>query len=294
MSRSAVGMMTSPSQPLRLPATLRMLQRREFRRKLGMCERLYGAKLARHGIAWVQTAHGPIWKLDLANFTHRWLVYGWYQGPALWRWLQQLSNAPRTIVDSGANIGQTVLNFAALFPGSRILAYEPGGLARDWLTESVAAAGLTQVTIEARAFGSAPGTAFLAAPDDGPIHGAGNSVNQAHGEPITLVTLDDELERHRIEQLDFWKLDMEGYELEALRGAERALSGYRVKALYVEIGGETGPEALALLKTHGYTVHDLTPDGQPIVRDSYQAFDNALCLAPDSANRPERKSPPVA
>ena len=99
-----------------MPALLRFLQRRDFPRKLGVCDRLFGRALDVHGIAWVRTAVGPVWKLDLANVTHRWIVYGYYEGPELWRWLLAQRGAVRTIVDSGANIGQMVLMYLRFGP----------------------------------------------------------------------------------------------------------------------------------------------------------------------------------
>ena len=123
-------MSTTPDRPLPLPGLLRCLQPREFPRKLGICDRLFGRALAGAGICWVRTAPGPVWKLDLGNQTHRWIVYGSYEGPAFWHWLRRDGAGTRTIVDSGANIGQTVLYFASLLPAARIFAYEPGSAAR--------------------------------------------------------------------------------------------------------------------------------------------------------------------
>jgi FkbM family methyltransferase len=275
---------TSPDRPLPLPALLRALQRRAFPRKLGLCDRVFGRTLAAHGIAWVRTAPGPVWKLDLANATHRWIVYGDYEGPALWRWLGRRRDAIRTVVDSGANIGQTALTFAALLPAARIFAYEPGAAARTWLAEGVAVNRLAQITIEAAGLGATPKSARLASEDADERHGSWNKVNDTRGEPIALVTLDDELARHGIATLDFWKLDMEGYELEALRGASRALAARRIRALYVEVGGAAGEPALAFLREHGYSIHKLAPSGRPGPWQSGGDFDSALCLAPDSAS----------
>ena len=82
-------------------------------------------------------------------------------GASLWRWLRRHGAEFRTIVDSGANIGQTVLYFATLLPRARILAYEPGRAARQWLEEGVAANGLRQVAVHAAGLGASPQNAFL-------------------------------------------------------------------------------------------------------------------------------------
>ncbi len=273
-------MTTSPQQPLSLPPLLRALQRVEFNRKLGLCDRLFGRTLASHGIAWVRTARGPVWKLDLTNWTHRWIVYGSYEGPALWRWLARHGDLIATVVDSGANIGQTALGFAALFPAARIWAYEPGSAARAWLAESVAANRLDRVAVEATGLGSSARSARLASEDAAGRHGSWNKVNDTDGEPIHVVTLDAEIARHGLTTVDFWKLDMEGYEIEALRGAAGALAEHRIGALYVEVGGTAGLPAIELLRSHGYAIHALTSSGrtEPFRHD--HDYDSALCLAP--------------
>jgi FkbM family methyltransferase len=267
--------------PLELPLGLRLVQRIEFARKLGFCERLFGAALARHGVRWVRTAPGPLWKLDLANPTHRWIVYGSYEGPALWRWLRARAGSIGSVVDSGANIGQTVLYFAALLPRARILAYEPGRGAREWLAECVAANGFKGVVVEGAGLSDARGSARLGNVGGDELHGAWNKVNAADGETIELAPLDEELDRHGIAALDLWKLDVEGYELQALRGAARSLASRRIRAIFMELG-HAQSESAAYLGEHGYTGWDLADSGRltPLSGGERSDWGNALFLPP--------------
>ena len=270
---------STPSAPLSLPRVLRWVQRWEFPRKLGLCDQLFGRALARHGTCWVRTAVGPVWKLDLNNATHRWLVYGCYEGPGFWRWLRSQRPACSTIVDSGANIGQTVLNFSSLLPAARIVAYEPGSAAREWLAEGVAVNGLPRVTIEALGLGASPGETFLTAVGPSDRHGAWNRIDDAQGEPVRITTLDRELDRHQIAVLDLWKLDMEGYEIHAVRGAARALAAGRIRAIYAE-AGPTGWETAAYLLPLGYSVWGISASGGLVAWRDTGRWDNALFLAP--------------
>lgn len=274
-------MPTSSDKPLHLPPFLRWMQRRNFPNKLGVCERIFGRNLAPYGVVWVRTAVGPVWKLDLANVTHRWIVYGDYEGPGLWNWIRARSESIRTVVDSGANIGQTVLTFAALAPRARIFAYEPGSAARAWLTECVNASRLSAISVEPTGLGETAGTACLSGENFDERHGSWNRVNPSEGEPITIATLDGELDRHGIDTLDFWKLDMEGYEFQALQGAARALAARRIRALYVEVGGEAGEPALTYLRSHGYSVQKLTASGGLTEWQSSVDYASALCLPPN-------------
>jgi len=270
---------SSPRNPIRLPAGLRFLAGVEFGRKIGLCEMIFGAALARNGICWVRTAPGPIWKLDLGNPTHRWIVYGSYEGPSLWRWLKAHAASVNTVVDSGANIGQTVLYFATYLPEARIFAYEPGRNARLWLEEGVAANEFSRVTVVPKGLSNQAGSSRLASEGGSELHGAWNKVNPSEGEAIELVALDAEIERLGIAQVDLWKLDVEGHELEALKGADRSLAARRIRAISLELG-DAKSESADFLKRHGYNGWDLGNSGRPKPLGKHTPWGNALFLPP--------------
>ena len=78
------------------------------------------------GKATVKCTNGHIWTLDLGEVTHRWLVYGDYEGPLQMNWLRNwLSQEGGGVsVDSGANIGQYVVSLSHL-PGVQTFAFVP-------------------------------------------------------------------------------------------------------------------------------------------------------------------------
>jgi hypothetical protein len=105
---------------------LSWLQFLKFPHKLGICERIFGSIIIQYGVCWVKTAAGIIWKLDLANPTYRWIVYGKYEGSHFLNWAKQFLPADGIVVDSGANIGQMLLYLAQWTPQGKVLAFEPG------------------------------------------------------------------------------------------------------------------------------------------------------------------------
>ena len=122
---------------LKLPFGLRFLRRLPIPKKLGFLGRLYGKKLAKHGVVWTKTHPGPIWKLDLRNSTHRWIVFGDYEGPGFIPWARNWVRENSVVVDSGANIGQVLLYLASKIDTGKYLAFEPFPPARRWLEECV-------------------------------------------------------------------------------------------------------------------------------------------------------------
>lgn len=229
-----------------------------------------GRALSRHGIAVVRLRNGLRWRLDLRNPTHRWIAYGYYDPPFL-KWAERRLEPSGIVVDSGANIGQTALYLGEDVPQGKLLAFEPGRHPADWLAECLRLnpGRLGSVELHRAALGEAPAERFL---EDTwrseRYHGGSSSVSTTRGEPITVVRLSDFLNARGIATVDLWKLDVEGYELEALRGASEHLSARSIKALYVELYREDKPEYFEhgleirrYLAGFGYRCHIFTGSG---------------------------------
>jgi FkbM family methyltransferase len=241
---------------VRLPWSLRLFRRCEFPHNLGICERLFSARLEHHGVCWVKTSVGPQWKLDLANSTHRWIVYGKYEGPGFLTWVRRNLNDAPTIVDSGANIGQMLLYFASYFPKARILAFEPGRYQADWLSECLKRNPLPAVRLFRFALSDGERTMYLDHSGHAHSHGSQNVVrSEASGESIEVIRLSTILQEERVSKVDLWKLDVEGHEIPALEGAKEWLQTKRIKALWVETRGENGKAIERYMRQFGYAAY---------------------------------------
>jgi FkbM family methyltransferase len=237
---------------IRLPVGLRILRQFEFRHKLGILETIYGGALERLGVCWVTTSNGLAWKLDMANPTHRWIVYGKYEGPAFIDWASAHVPANGVIVDSGANVGQMLLHLAKFVPHGKVLAYEPHPEAREWLEECLAQNAELQVSVLPFALGARAADLYLAPKGTPEHHGARSQVSDSAGIPIRVARLDEELARLGIESADLWKLDVEGHELAALEGADALLKAHAIRAIYAELGFGHGEAIVAYLRERGY------------------------------------------
>jgi hypothetical protein len=78
-----------------------------------------------------------------------------------------------------------------------------------------------------------------------------------------------------LEFVDFLKMDIEGHELFALRGAETALKEHRIGALLFEFGGGNinsltfFRQFWELLTSAGFRIWRITPGGKPVFIDEY-------------------------
>ena len=70
---------------------------------------------------------------------------------------------------------------------------------------------------------------------------------------IQVNSFDDILQKESLPNPDFIKIDVEGFELEVLRGMKNTLAGYYPE-LYIEIHGVLSKEMIQFLYSHGYTI----------------------------------------
>lgn len=261
-----------------LPVPLAWLQPFDFPHKLGICERLFGSLIAPQGICWVQTGAGIPWKLDLANPTHRWIVYGKYEGAPFLKWARKFLPPDGVVVDSGANIGQMLLYLAQWVPQGKILAFEPGTGAVDWLEECLINHATLPVEILRFGLGASPAQLRLHNIGANYGHGAWNQVSETEGETIQIVRLADELAARSLETVDLWKLDVEGYEIPALQGAEVLLREQRIRAIYAELAGENGQRVRDYLIAFGYHCYLFNHNGKLYTPSQLPNHTNGLFL----------------
>jgi FkbM family methyltransferase len=134
-----------------------------------------------------------------------------------------------TVADIGAHKGSYLywLRRAAADTG-RVFAFEPQARLARYLEAIVASFGWKNVTVSAAAVADTPGRAHLHIPGSGDSPGA--SLARAPGGAgqvceCEVVTLDDVLAgAARVRLL---KVDVEGFELEVFRGAQRILRAHR-------------------------------------------------------------------
>jgi FkbM family methyltransferase len=154
-------------------------------------------------------------------------------------------------VDVGANIGTYTIWAGEL--GAEIIALEPARDTFALLVENVALNGYSVRTVQA-AIGAACGTArFTDGRDDR------NCLDPEGTVEIPIMTIDSIVEDRVVAGI---KIDVEGFEIEVIRGCERALSEHRLKLIQLEwnstsqigTGADRRPVA-DLLAKHGYRLY---------------------------------------
>ncbi|ADP80280.1 FkbM family methyltransferase [Pseudofrankia inefficax] len=167
--------------------------------------------------------------------------------------------------DVGANIGVYALWAAGLVGTSgQVHAFEPVPDTMAVLSAMVRRNGLSQVRLESCAVGATVGEIGMRVYRD--ASGLAHPVATGSADHVaTLTTLDAYVERHRAP--DLVKIDVEGFEIDVLRGATNLLST-RSPALLLEMlpahltrQGRSQAELVATLAELGYMIFNLTPQG---------------------------------
>lgn len=181
------------------------------------------------------------------------------------------------VIDIGANYGTYTLPMAHKVGASgHIWAFEPSSSTARFLAQSIAANGFTQVTLEQKAVSSALGSAQLTlhvqAEERSIIHG---KAPPGDSETVSLVTLDDCMDRYRWADIDLIKIDAEGEEANIVRGGHRFFANLAPLVQYE-------------LRSTGDMNFDLIRDFAAIGYDSYRLLPSLNLLVPfDAGSAPD-------
>lgn len=139
------------------------------------------------------------------------------------QFVRELLQKGQNVIDIGANYGVYTLPMARkVGPAGHVWAFEPAAITSQFLAQGIAANAFAHVTLEQKAVSNSPGRAQLSLQRDSElnslIHGR-SPVGDS--ETVTLVTLDECMDRYRWADIDFVKMDAEGEENNIVKGGRR-------------------------------------------------------------------------
>lgn len=168
-----------------------------------------------HHFGWALPAHEKhlqVWMANPKNLGHKLNGRQAYQGKK-----QELAMSYvrqfRTAVDVGGHVGFHSFNLAHAF--AQVHTFEPVALHRECF--AINTQGLTNITLHACALGKAAGSVSMNTE-------LGSSGNTTVGGPgsIPMVTLDS----LDLQDVDYMKLDVEGWEANVIVGAEQTIKAF--------------------------------------------------------------------
>jgi FkbM family methyltransferase len=173
----------------------------------------------------------------------------------------------QTAFDVGANIGSWTANLLSVCPHlSSVSCFEPSEVAANAIDAAIGADSRVRI-VRAAVSDQEGSTSFFEQPG---ASQTSSLVDVGRGETartVPTVTVDEEIDRLSLERLDFLKIDVEGYDLHALRGARRALEKQAIAFVQFEYNrpwmyaGSTLQAAKTLLEECEYELFLLNQDG---------------------------------
>lgn len=175
--------------------------------------------------------HGMKLELDISDLVD-WAVYFGLREEEQEHFFSSIPSGS-VVLDAGANIGSTMLRFSrAVGPHGRVIGFEPDPKSYLRCQRNIFLNSLFNVTLEQIALGEEAGFARLSVVDErNPGMNRILPAAEENAAPVELTTIDDYLEKNGILKIDAIKIDVEGFELKVLRGAERTIERSRPRIL---------------------------------------------------------------
>ena len=211
----------------------------------------------------VETPHGTF-SLDPVSTLGAALTLGGAFEESLYNTFRLYLRPGMTFVDLGANEGYfTVVGAQMCAPGGTVLAIEPQERLLPVIAENLRHNACQEVRVANVAVSDQPGTAVL--------HLAPSTNNGSSGldratryavptQSVETLTLSQLLDREGIIQVDFMKVDIEGFEYEALLGSPGLFREHRIKVMALELHGprlaargKAEADITSMLERFGYT-----------------------------------------
>lgn len=156
---------------------------------------------------------------------------------------QRFSNIDSIVIfDVGGNIGNYASRLALFFNNSTVHSFEPSKKTFEEFKKNTL--GHQNVVANNFGFGDAPSTLQLFS--DKEASGLASvyhrnldhlGIQMTNSEEIRIETIDNYCKSNNIQRIHFLKLDVEGHELKALKGAEIMLKNRQIDFIQFEFGG---------------------------------------------------------
>lgn len=206
---------------------------------------------------------------------------------------RRLLQPGQKVIDIGANYGVYALTMAhAVGPTGCVWAFEPASSTSELLAEGIALNGFAQVVLERSALSSACGTAQLSLNEHSELNAlVRGKASSGPGETVSVVTLDECIDRHGWRDIALVKIDAEGEETNILRGGKRFFAELSPLVQYeIKAGADLHMELVQEFAALGYDSYRLVPGLDLLVRfDAESPADgyllNLFCCKRDRAER---------
>lgn len=205
------------------------------------------------------TRNGIRYFLDISDYMQYCIYFGIEIEPR--DTLYGLVKNGTTVIDVGTNVGETLLNFAKINRDGRNIGFEPVPYLYEKAKANIGVNKFTNIELVNKGLSSRNETLSFnetAENNSGGIFLTRD--NFAAGRAVEVLTLDEFVDENRVEKISLIKIDVEGFEMEVLKGASDVLKRDK-PTLFVEIDDQflarqqsSAAAIFDLLAAHGYKI----------------------------------------
>ena len=176
--------------------------------------------------------YGYKMKLDLKDHIQRMIYIGAFERLET-SLIKSYLRPGATFADVGANVGYFSLLASRLVGKTgRVLSFEPSSYVANLLSETIQVNSIQTIDLCRYALGRVNSKAVLS--DVLPSNHSPTFFLPGSGPPVDIRVLDEVLAEKNIDRIDLMKIDVEGFELEVLSGAEKTVSEGKIRSILVE------------------------------------------------------------
>jgi FkbM family methyltransferase len=209
--------------------------------------------------------NGIKYRLDISDCVEHGVYFAFEE--ASQKTLFELAKNRRAIIDVGTNIGCVLMNFARLSPDAVVYGFEPDAANFEKARTNLSLNQFQNVNLNQKALGTHRAKAKIYSVNENNagmnrirVAGEGHD-GLGEGSEIEVISLDDFVEKTSIKTVDLIKIDVEGFELNVLKGAQHSLRRFR-PTLFVELDdnnlreqGSSAEELVVFIEQLGYRVY---------------------------------------
>lgn len=204
---------------------------------------------------------GINYKLNIFDYVDWWIYFGLIDDSR--ERLYELAGDGNTIIDVGANMGETIMNFSNIVgTKGEVYGFEPDRINHERCTDNLKLNNFKNIILNNVGLGDVPGQFKIRV--DTPSNRGGNrisnSTDDTNTEIINVITLDDYVNNNKLHRVNLIKIDVEGFELNVLKGAIKTLNQYK-PILFIELDdtnlnqqNHTAQELVSFLMNIGYKI----------------------------------------
>ncbi len=196
--------------------------------------------------------------------------------PSLSAIAKQLIFKDDYVVDVGANFGWYSTLFSQLATPGKVISYEPSPHSFAILDDNILLNKMeSNIEVRKMGVGEVSGSYLMETGDiseSGLAHVVNDKSNSTIEIPIT--TLDEDLS-DKVSKISYLKIDIEGFELSALKGANKILNAPNQPIIQIELNeealsraGSSRIETISYLRDLGYSFYEVIPNNLGKLKES--------------------------